>query len=224
MCDAQDLDVLVKPLSSSQSRGLRLSVPIAVAVVLADQATKQWAVRRLMEGSCDVPDACVDLPLGARFHLAFNTGAAFETGSELGPLLGVLAFVMAIVLLAMSRARTDRLGTTLLGSVAGGAVGNLIDRIVRADDGILSGAVIDFIDFGWWPIFNIADSAIVMGVIGLIVATFFETRLEAEESDLATGYLAADDESISEIADNKTEDGELTEDLEGQEQIASDGE
>ena len=58
--------------------------------------------------------------------------------------------------------------TALFGGLAGGAVGNLADRLFRADDGFLSGAVIDFIDLQWWPIFNIADIAIVGGVLSLI--------------------------------------------------------
>jgi signal peptidase II len=53
-------------------------------------------------------------------------------------------------------------------------LGNVADRAFRAEDGLLSGAVVDFIDLGWWPVFNVADSAIVVGVLAIIVFTLFE--------------------------------------------------
>ena len=109
----------------------------------------------------------------------FNDGAAFSRGGGFGPLLGVLALVMAAVLLALSTRRTDRFGIVLFGAVAGGALGNLIDRIYRAEDGPLSGSVVDFIDLQWWPVFNVADSAIVVGVIGIIAHAFPGRRIVA---------------------------------------------
>jgi signal peptidase II len=59
-----------------------------------------------------------------------------------------------------------------VGLVLGGAVGNLIDRVARADAGFLSGPVIDFVDLQWWPVFNVADSAVVVGAIMLVVFGF----------------------------------------------------
>ncbi len=152
---------------------------VAAAVVAVDQLTKWWALEALAPGSCAQPGACIDLILGARFNLVFNNGAAFARGTGFGPLLGVVAFFMAGVLLYLATRRPDRFGQILFGAVAGGAVGNLIDRIFRADDGPLSGAVVDFIDLGWWPVFNIADSAIVVGVIGIIAHAFIVGEPEA---------------------------------------------
>ncbi|MEM9565090.1 MAG: signal peptidase II [Actinomycetota bacterium] len=152
---------------------------MAVAVVAVDQLTKWWALEALAPGSCAQPGACIDLILGARFNLVFNNGAAFARGTGFGPLLGVVAFFMAGVLLYLATKRPDRFGQILFGAVAGGAVGNLIDRIFRADDGPLSGAVVDFIDLGWWPVFNIADSAIVVGVVGIIAHAFIVGEPEA---------------------------------------------
>jgi len=62
----------------------------------------------------------------------------------------------------------------LFGAIAGGAIGNVIDRIFRAKDGFMSGGVIDFIDFQWWPIFNVADIAVVCGAMGLMWLSFRE--------------------------------------------------
>ena len=140
---------------------------MATLVVALDQVTKQWAVSRLAAGPC-TPDSCIDVLWTLRFHLHFNRGASFSTGQGLGPWFGVLALFMSVYLVRQA-VKEQRLGiTALFGGLAGGAVGNLADRLFRADDGFLSGAVIDFIDLQWWPIFNIADMAIVGGVLSLI--------------------------------------------------------
>lgn len=140
-----------------------------VAIVLVDQLTKSWAVDRLSRQSCSVPDACIDLIGPLRFRLSFNSGAAFSSFTGGGPVLGVIAFAMAIYLIYLSVTTSDRLLGFLFPVVAGGAVGNLWDRVARADDGFLSGSVVDFIDVQFWPIFNIADIAVVCGVIGIAV-------------------------------------------------------
>ena len=56
------------------------------------------------------------------------------------------------------------------GLIGGGAVGNLIDRAVRGDQGFMHGAVVDFINLQWWPVFNVADMGVVVGAILLVVA------------------------------------------------------
>ena len=52
-----------------------------------------------------------------------------------------------------------------VGAIIGGAIGNLADRVFREGGGFFGGAVVDFIDLQWWPVFNVADSAIVVGGI-----------------------------------------------------------
>ncbi len=135
--------------------------------MLVDQLTKSWADGRLTRQSCSVPDACIDLIGPLRFRLSFNSGAAFSSFTGGGPVLGVIAFVMTIYLVYLSSTTADRPLSLLFAVVAGGAVGNLWDRVFRADDGFLSGSVVDFIDLQFWPIFNIADIAVVCGVIGI---------------------------------------------------------
>jgi len=92
--------------------------------------------------------------------------------------LTIFAFVMSCVLLYVLKGTKDRLSQIAIGMIIGGAIGNGIDRA-------LFGAVTDFINFGdigfHW-VFNIADSAITMGVIGLIAASFLTAR---EEKSLA---------------------------------------
>ncbi len=179
MRDAQDVDVLAR----RSLGGLRWAVPVAMVVVIADQLTKRWALDRLIPGSCDTPDACIDLIAGARFHLVFNTGAAFARGQGLGPILGVAVSIITVALLVVAARRTDRLGPIFLGLVAGGAVGNLIDRITRAEDGFLSGAVVDFVDLGWWPVFNVADSAVVVGVLAFVALAWWTDEPADDTSD-----------------------------------------
>ncbi|MEL7158641.1 MAG: signal peptidase II [Actinomycetota bacterium] len=176
MRPVQDVDVLTEP-SATVNRSLRRALLTAGLVVVADQLTKLWAVRTLGLGPCGAdPDNCIDLFWTLRFNLVENPGAAFSTGTSLGPLFALIALVMTVVLFNVARKRTDRWGPILLGLIGGGAVGNLIDRMVRADDGIASGKVIDFVDFQWWPVFNVADMGVVMGVIVFVVYSMFETE------------------------------------------------
>lgn len=208
MRDAQDPDVLTGPGRQEPPSAGRWRVPLGIAalvaaiVVAADQLTKRWALGALSPGSCSQPDACIDLFAGIRFHLVFNTGAAFTRGSGYGPVLAVLAFFMAGLLLYLGSKREDRLGMVLFGATAGGAIGNLLDRIFRADDGLLSGAVVDFIDVGWWPVFNVADSAIVVGVICIIVLSLVEAREDGDEAPETVEPTGEDPDAAAEVDDD----------------------
>jgi signal peptidase II len=142
---------------------------VAGAVIVVDRLTKIWAERRLSPGPCRPGgDECIELIGSLRLHLVYNPGAAFSTGTSLGPLFGVVAIVMTVVLLRLAARSPDRSRTVLFGLICGGAVGNLIDRVVRAEDGPLSGSVIDFVDLQWWPVWNLADAAVVMGVLAYL--------------------------------------------------------
>jgi signal peptidase II len=142
-------------------------------VVVLDQLTKWWALSALDNRN-------MDLVWTLRLNLTFNTGAAFSRGSGLGPLIAVAAIVVTIVLLRSSRMATSIPVSVTLGMVVGGAVGNLLDRIFRTacplgpcprEGRILGGAVVDFIDFQWWPVFNVVDIGVVVGAILLAFLT-----------------------------------------------------
>jgi signal peptidase II len=100
-----------------------------------------------------------------RLNLSFNSGAAFGIGKGLGPLLVVVGVVLVVALVAMARSTPTTAAAVAVGLVGGGAVGNLADRFLR-DHG---GAVVDFIDLQWWPVFNLADAAITCGALLLVV-------------------------------------------------------
>ena len=151
-----------------------------------DQLTKQWALSALSDG----PNHVIG-PLS--FRLVFNSGSAFGINALSGLWLGLLAIAVVGFLLFYSRNLPSKAMTVLLGLVIGGALGNLADRIFRAGDGFLSGSVVDFIDLSRWPVFNLADSGIVVGAIG---AAFIGSRMFAkEESGAPTETEAGDVES-----------------------------
>jgi signal peptidase II len=67
-------------------------------------------------------------------------------------------------------------GAVAVGLILGGAAGNLCDRAFRAGDGFLGGAVVDFIDLQWYPVFNVADMCVVGGAVLLLIATARDGR------------------------------------------------
>lgn len=148
-------------MTSSATRRLWLLIAFIVA---ADQATKHWALNRLSNGRT------IDLIGSLRFNLAFNKGMAFSQATGAGPIIGALAFVVIIVIVLWLRRNAQGLAGVAAGLIVGGATGNLIDRLLRGD-AWLRGAVVDFIDLQWWPIFNIADAAISTGAVLMIVAS-----------------------------------------------------
>ncbi len=145
----------------------------AAAVLVVDQLSKGWALDRLADGSV------IDVVWTLRFKLAFNTGMAFSRGSGSGPIIGLVALGIVAVLLVIARRVDSRAQLLVIGVVVGGALGNIIDRVTRVGatnpftgevaTGFMSGAVIDFIDVQWWPVWNVADMAVVCGGIALAV-------------------------------------------------------
>ncbi len=142
----------------------------AASVVGADQLTKWWALNALDS------ERVVDLVWTLRLRLVFNTGAAFSSFQGLGPLLGVAAVAIAAGLLLNRRLASDRWSAIAAGCIAGGALGNLADRLFRSGDGFLNGAVVDFIDVQWWPVWNVADMGVVLGAAALVWRTYRRAR------------------------------------------------
>jgi signal peptidase II len=146
-------------------RDVRVPLLIAAAVVVLDQLTKHWALNALDD------DHVIDVVGSLRFNLAFNKGMAFSSGDWLGPVIPFLAIGVAVFLLvSVKRSGASRWFATGVGLVIGGSVGNVVDRLFR-NDGWFDGAVVDFIDLQWWPIFNVADIGIVVGGGILLVLT-----------------------------------------------------
>lgn len=152
----------------------KLAGGIALAVVLLDQATKLWIQKSFVLYSTHavIPDF---------FNIVYvlNRGAAFgflnRSDIQWQPYFFFAATALAVLiinhLLRLARPE-DKLLISGLGLILGGAVGNLIDRI-------RTGEVVDFLEFYWrtyhWPAFNVADIAIFLGSMGLLVA-FYRMR------------------------------------------------
>jgi len=159
--------------------GLRVMIPVAIALVVIDQLTKWWAMSRL---DTDV----IDVVWTLRFNLVRNPGSAFSVGASLGPFIGVLAVVVVVLLVRYGRFASNLPTAIALGMVLGGAVGNLIDRLFRTEgNGFLGGHVVDFIDFQWWPVFNVADIGIVVG--GLLLVLVAMVTPEGTSGDVTPG-------------------------------------
>ncbi len=148
---------------TATARWLRIGA-VGAAVLVADQLTKWWAVNALADGPIEVLG-----PLQLR--LVRNLGSAFGLlPGAIAPFIAIAAVVVVVVLLRASRTLEGWGGPVAVGLVLGGAVGNLVDRVFRQDTpGPLGGAVIDFVDLGWWPVFNVADAAIVVGAAVLVL-------------------------------------------------------
>jgi signal peptidase II len=159
--------------AASVSPFLRTGLTIAVLTLAIDQASKLWLLHIFDLGHRGV------VPVTPFFDLilAWNTGISygwFQNADALGQgiLMGIKAVAVVLLAIWMSRSQT-RLAAAALGLIIGGAVGNGIDRA-------LYGAVVDFallhVQIGGktynWYVFNLADAAIVAGVIGLLYDSF----------------------------------------------------
>ncbi len=165
---------MTSPLAPS--RTIRIGI-IAASIVLAlDAVTKFWAVSSLAD------DRKIHLFWTLRLALVHNEGMAFSTGTNVGPFIGMLAIFVIGMLFLTLRKSSNIYSLIATGSIIGGATGNVLDRVFRGE-GFMGGAVVDFIDFQWWPVFNVADIGIVCGamVIAYIMLTTKPEVLEGTE-------------------------------------------
>lgn len=152
---------------------------VALILLVLDQSTKFAAESRLSGGRV-IDLGFIDL------RLVYNPGGAFSLPGFPGMFVIVTAVVLVLVLRALPH--TDRLVlATAYGLVTGGAFGNLADRLFRAP-GFPSGEVVDFFDLGWWPVFNIADMAIVVGAALIALWLTVVDREERHEARYRAGH------------------------------------
>jgi signal peptidase II len=136
---------------------------VVASVLALDQVTKSLAVAHLDDGP-------LHLFWTLDLQLAFNSGLAFSQGTGLTGLITVVGVLLVVALVWWSRGVTSPLLAVGLALLIGGACGNLTDRLVRGHEG----AVIDFIDFHWWPVFNVADMAVFFGAAILVLSSLRE--------------------------------------------------
>jgi signal peptidase II len=138
-------------------------------VYVADRVTKILA-ERFLQGA----DPVEIIPGIFQLRFTTNPGGAFGLFGGLTWLFVATSVVVVMVVLLASRNLPGRLSAVGLGLVLGGALGNLTDRFVRGPG--FSGEVVDFLDLRVWPVFNLADSAIVVGAAVLVIHSFRRER------------------------------------------------
>jgi signal peptidase II len=152
----------------------------AAAVLAADVATKVWAVARLTDRDVRLFGGLVVL------HEQRNPGAAFSVAGGATVLFSLVAAGVVVVIVRAARRLRSTPWAVALGLLLGGALGNLADRVLR-DPGPLRGHVVDFVDLQWhgrsvWPVFNVADSAIVVGGLLALVLSLRGVELGDTEA------------------------------------------
>ena len=154
-------------------RTSRIGLGAALVVLILDILTKGWAMSALSDGR----DIHIFWTL--HFALTHNNGMAFSTGTNVGPLIGMLAIVVIAILIFTMRKQSSVVSLVATGCIIGGAIGNVLDRVFRGS-GFMGGAVVDFIDFRWWPVFNVADIGIVCGAIAVAYSMIVSQPEEIE--------------------------------------------
>jgi signal peptidase II len=161
---------------------LQLGLLLAAALIVLDQATKELAERLL------TPARFVPLFGDAvGWQLVYNPGGAFGLPAPPWLFLVVTVAVTAIVARTLPHTRS-LLQATAYGLLLAGALGNAVDRLLRGSttgrDGWFDGEVVDFVAWGSFPRFNVADSAITVGFLLLVVAIWLEERHAATQEEV----------------------------------------
>jgi signal peptidase II len=142
----------------------RRVLAVGITVLVVDQLTKRLAVGAIPRGGSEELLPVLDI-----VHVR-NDGVAFSSFAGQPWIVGLLVVgALAALTVWFLRNRTVKLAWLAAGMLAGGAIGNVLDRIVE-------GAVIDFLKPPHWPAFNIADMAIVGGMVLLVVVVELENR------------------------------------------------
>lgn len=150
-----------------QRPGLVWVVLIAAAVIALDQATKWWAQQAL----AGQPPVEV---IGTFLRLTFvrNPGGAFSIGTQYTWLFTIVACTVAVAILFYSRKVTSKRWLVALGVLLGGALGNFVDRLTQPP-GFGQGHVVDWIALPNYPVFNVADMAVVTAAVSIVALSLF---------------------------------------------------
>ncbi|MCU0265413.1 MAG: signal peptidase II [Actinomycetia bacterium] len=145
---------------------------VAAVVLILDQASKAIVV------ATRPGEAPVEL-LGGLLTLTYvrNPGAAFSIGTGTTWVFTIIAAVVAVVIVRTSARLRSLPWALALGALLGGSLGNLSDRIFRAP-GVARGYVVDWIQLPHWPVFNVADMAIVGAAVGMVLLSLAGRELD----------------------------------------------
>ena len=155
--------------ASARIRSLVMLLVVAGIVLGLDHLTK-WLVARDLALGQQVPESG---PI--TIHYVRNTGAAFGLFPQFHNVFLVIAVLVSVyILLAGHRFGTRWLTQVTLGAILGGAASNAVDRFAQ-------GYVVDYVDLHRWPVFNLADACIVVGIAVAVLT--FQTRSQSEHTD-----------------------------------------
>ena len=171
-------DGVAAPARRQPSRPVARIVAIAGVVSVLDQLTKWWAIEALAD-----PPRVIDLFWTLRFNLLYNRGTAFSLTDDSGPIVSVIAVIVVVFILRSGRQQRSPWVLLSYGLVVGGTVGNLVDRVFREGGGLLRGGVVDFVDPQWFPVFNLADAALTVGIVVLLFAGFLTDAFDEVDAD-----------------------------------------
>ena len=161
---------------SIRSRSAAVLFATAAAVWLLDRLSKMW-VERALAGR--PPISLIPGVLDLRFTT--NSGGAFSLGQSTPWLFVGASIVVSGAIVATAFRHEHTLTSFALGLILGGALGNLTDRAVRGPR--MTGHVVDFVDVHIWPVFNVADSAVVIGAILLAISSVTTERRASSAAD-----------------------------------------
>jgi signal peptidase II len=160
------------PTDPVAPRRARWLVVTAGLVLIADLVSKHIVVARLSNHA-----PVIVIPHALTLILTRNAGAAFSIGTGATLLFSAVAVAVVLVIARTARTLASRGWAIALGLLLGGALGNLVDRIFRSP-GVFRGHVVDWIEFPHWPVFNLADAAIVTG--GLLAVVLVTRGIELD--------------------------------------------
>lgn len=189
-----------RPQTPPTARRLRLLLVVAALVLGLDVVTKVLAVKLLVPGQ---PVEIIGDTI--TWTLVRNSGAAFSMATGYTWVLTLIATGVVLGIIWMGRRLVSLWWTLGLGMILGGAVGNLMDRFFRSP-GPLRGHVVDFLSVGWWPVFNVADSAVVCGAVLLVGLSMFGFDFDTEGKRPAEG-AAESAEAVAEQQDSAPSSG-----------------
>ncbi|SEB19876.1 signal peptidase II [Mycobacterium sp. 283mftsu] len=176
--------VTAPPQAQPVARRLRLLLMVAALVLGLDVLTKVLAVKLLVPGQ---PVEIIGDTI--TWTLVRNSGAAFSMATGYTWVLTLIATGVVLGIIWMGRRLVSLWWALGLGMILGGAVGNLMDRFFRSP-GPLRGHVVDFLSVGWWPVFNVADSAVVCGAVLLVGLSMFGIDFDTEGKQSPAGDSA----------------------------------
>jgi signal peptidase II len=170
-------DALDPPALPAVRTRTGLLAGIAVAVLVVDVVSKLIAVAKLADR-----DRVTVIPHVLWLTFTRNAGAAFSVGTGATVVFTAVAVGVVVVIVRTARSLASTAWAIVLGLLLGGALGNLSDRLFRSP-GPFRGHVIDWLQLPHWPVFNVADSAIVVGGVLAVLLSLRGVELDGSARD-----------------------------------------